>query len=59
MSSNGIQIPTSIQQSQGALSVVEDDYSQTAMLDEQVAKLQMECNKVSPLSRHCYVLTSD
>ena len=42
MSSNGIPIPSSMQQSQGALSVVEDDYSQNAMLDEQVAKLQME-----------------
>jgi len=54
-SSNGMGSVSAVQPTPGPLSVVEDDFSQNAMLDEQVSKLQMECNKLRDDLNQCYI----
>lgn len=56
-SSMTIERPNGLGNSTGmaALNNVEEDYSQGVMLDEQVTKLQVECNKLRDDLNQCYI----
>jgi hypothetical protein len=56
-SSMNIERPNGLGSSAGMANVlnVEEDYSQGVMLDEQVTKLQVECNKLRDDLNQCYI----